>query len=126
MNDAFVFTTKALRLDKNVSKDQLQRISVVPNPYVSAAAWEPKTIYGTGRGDRKIDFIHLPTQCTIRIYSLSGALVKTLYQNSTATNGALSWNLVSDDGMDVAYGLYVFHVDAPDIGTYIGKFALIK
>jgi hypothetical protein len=126
LNDAFVFTTKALRLDKNVAKDQLQRISVVPNPYVSAAAWEPKTIYGTGRGERKIDFIHLPNQCTIRIYSLRGALVKTLHQNSTATNGALSWNLVSDDGMDVAYGLYVFHVNAPDIGTYIGKFALIK
>ena len=125
-NDAFVFTTKAFRLDKAVAKDQLQRISVVPNPYVSAAAWEPKTIYGTGRGDRKIDFIHLPKQCTIRIYSLSGVLVKTLYQSSTATNGELSWNLVTEDGMDVAYGLYIFHVDAPDIGTYIGKFALIK
>jgi hypothetical protein len=125
-DDAFEFTTSALHLVKKVATDQLQRISVVPNPYVSAAAWEPKTIYGTGRGERKIDFIHLPNQCTIRIYSLSGALVKTLYQNSTATNGALSWNLVSDDGMDVAYGLYVFHVDAPDIGTYIGKFALIK
>ena len=126
MNDAFAFTTKAYRLDQGVAKVQLERISVVPNPYVSAAAWEPKTIYGTGRGERKIDFIHLPNQCTIRIYSLSGALVKTLYQSSAVTDGALSWNLVSDDGMDVAYGLYIFHVDAPNIGTHIGKFALIK
>jgi hypothetical protein len=93
---------------------------------VSTARWEAKTIYGTGRGDRKIDFINLPTQCTIRIYSERGALVKTLTKESALTNGALSWNLVSDDGTDVAFGLYLFHVDAPGIGTHIGKFALIK
>jgi len=28
--------------------------------------------------------------------------------------------------MDIAFGVYVFHVDAPGIGEYIGKFAVIK
>jgi hypothetical protein len=36
------------------------------------------------------------------------------------------WDLVSKDGMDIAYGIYVFHVDAPGIGEKIGKFAVIK
>jgi hypothetical protein len=59
---------------------------------------------------------------------VAGSLVKTLYKDSSNLNngGAISWDLVSDDGMDVAYGLYIFHVDAPGIGEYIGKFAVIK
>ncbi len=38
----------------------------------------------------------------------------------------ISWNLVTEDGMDIAYGLYIYHVDAPGIGEKIGKFAIIK
>jgi hypothetical protein len=34
--------------------------------------------------------------------------------------------LVSKDGMNIAYGVYVYHIDAPEIGTQIGKFAVIK
>jgi hypothetical protein len=36
------------------------------------------------------------------------------------------WDLRTKDNLDVAAGLYVFHVDAPGIGTYLGKFAVIK
>ncbi len=124
--DYFSIKTKSSRTDLGIAKNQLSNISVVPNPYVGYASWEPKTIYATGRGDRKIDFINLPQKCTIRIYTISGALVKTLEKESSAANGALSWNLVSEDGTDVAYGLYIYHVDAPGVGTHIGKFALIK
>jgi hypothetical protein len=28
--------------------------------------------------------------------------------------------------MDAAYGVYIYHVDAPNVGEHIGKFALIK
>ncbi|HAP37031.1 MAG TPA: hypothetical protein DCQ28_14295 [Bacteroidetes bacterium] len=124
--DYFSIKTKSSRTDLGIAKNQLSNISVVPNPYVGYASWEPKTIYATGRGDRKIDFTNLPQKCTIRIYTISGALVKTLEKESSAANGALSWNLVSEDGTDVAYGLYIYHVDAPGVGTHIGKFALIK
>ncbi len=124
--DYFSFKTKSSRTDLDLTKSQMSNISVVPNPYVGYSSWEPKNTYASGRGDRKIDFINLPQQCTIRIYTVSGSLVKTLIKESGATNGALSWNLISEDGTDVAYGLYIYHVDAPTAGTYIGKFALIK
>ncbi|HEX2981936.1 MAG TPA: hypothetical protein VHO28_00180, partial [Ignavibacteriales bacterium] len=101
-------------------------INVVPNPYIGAAGWERKSAYSTGHGERKIDFINLPSSCTIRIFTIAGALVKTIVKESSPMDGAISWNLVSDDGMDIAYGLYVYHVDAPGIGEYIGKFAVIK
>jgi hypothetical protein len=49
-----------------------------------------------------------------------------LVKEYSPTNGAMSWNLVSEDGMDVASGLYIYHVEAPNVGEYINKFALIK
>ncbi len=124
--DYFSFTMRASSTDNSVAKTQLNQITVVPNPYISTARWESRTLYTTGRGDRLIQFMKLPAKCTIRIFTVSGALVKTLHKDTAPTDGSLSWNLVSDDGMDVAFGLYIFHVDAPGIGEYIGKFALIK
>ena len=124
--DTFTFSTKATSVDQTLAKSELGEISVVPNPYIAGAAWERRFLNQTGRGERKIDFINLPAQCTVRIYNMAGALVKTLHKDSSLYDGALSWNLVSDDGMDVAYGVYVYHVEAPNIGQHLGKFAVIK
>ncbi len=125
-NDYFSFNTSSARIDKGEAKSDLDKILVVPNPYVATAEWERKTLSVNGRGERRIDFINLPSICTVRIYTIAGALVKTLNKDSEPINGSLSWNLVSDDGMDVAYGLYIYHVEAPGVGEKIGKFALIK
>ncbi|NUN69249.1 MAG: hypothetical protein HUU02_06010 [Bacteroidetes bacterium] len=124
--DYFEFKTHGARMDDGLAKSSLARISVVPNPYVSTAKWERRTLYQSGRGDRKIDFTNLPPVCTIKIFTVAGSLVKTIEKNTPATNGTASWDLISDDGMEVAYGLYVFHVKAPNIGEHIGKFAVIK
>ena len=124
--DYFTFSTKASGVDVSRAKDDLANIGVVPNPYVAAAKWERRNLNQTGRGERRIDFINLPAECTIRIYTITGSLVKTLNKNSSPTDGTISWNLISDDGMDVAYGVYIYHVDAPDVGEHIGKFAIIK
>ena len=124
--DYFKFTTSSARISNEEAKGEMEQIGVVPNPYIAANVWESKTLSTSGRGERRIDFINLPAKCTIRIYTVSGALVKTLYKVSSPIDGSISWNLVSEDGMDVAYGLYIFHVDAPGVGEKIGKFALIK
>ncbi len=124
--DYFEFKSHAAGVNNIAAKNQLDKISVVPNPYVVAAKWERRSLYQSGRGDRKIDFINLPPECTIKIFTVSGALVKTIEKVFSATNGAVSWDLISDDGMEVAYGLYIYHVNAPNIGEHIGKFAVIK
>jgi hypothetical protein len=124
--DYFNFATKAAAISNEQAKLELDNIKVVPNPYIATNVWEPRQLSSSGRGERRIDFIHLPSKCTIRIYTSSGSLVKTLNKESSPLDGSISWNLVSEDGMDVAYGLYIYHVDAPDIGEKIGKFALIK
>ncbi len=40
--------------------------------------------------------------------------------------GDVYWNLRSEENIEVAYGVYVYVIDAPDIGTTMGKLALIK
>jgi hypothetical protein len=87
---------------------------------------ERRSLNASDRGERRIDFINLPAQCTIRIYTVTGSLVKTLYKDSSPIDGSITWNLVSEDGMDIAYGLYIYHIDAPGVGEKVGKFALIK
>lgn len=124
--DYFTIKTIAQKMDNTLAKYSLDKIKVVPNPYVTNAEWEQKTLFQSGRGTRKISFNQLPAQCTVRIYTMAGILIKTLQKNSSMNDGALSWDLITEDGMDVAYGLYIFHVDAPGIGEHIGKFALIK
>ena len=124
--ESFQFKMRAPKQDTEKAISELDKIAVVPNPYVGAASWEPANLFRAGRGERRIFFVHLPVQCTIRIYTVSGNHIKTIEHDATIDNGQEPWNLVSKDGMDISYGLYIFHVDAKGIGEKIGKFAVIK
>ena len=125
-SDVYEFEVTGASIDAQKAANELSKIAVVPNPYVVAAPWEPKNLLASGRGQRKIDFIHVPNGSKIRIFTLSGKLVRTLTAEHNLYSGAVSWDLKSKDGMDVAFGVYLYHVEAPGIGEYIGKFAIIK
>ncbi len=64
--DVFDLETTLPSVDQAVAKSTLDDIRVVPNPYVTAAAFEPPLNPGitSGRGERKIDFTNLPAGCT--------------------------------------------------------------
>jgi hypothetical protein len=113
-------------LDANKAKNDLEKVAVVPNPYVGAASWEPLNLFRAGRGERRIFFVNLPAQCTIRIYTVRGYLVQTIVHHANVDNGQEPWNLISKDGMDISYGVYIYHVDAPGLGEKIDRFAIIK
>ena len=123
--DFFQFSLKPSVIDTEAARNELEDIAVVPNPYVGASAYEPRSQI-EGRGERRVQFINLPRQCTIRIFNIRGELIKTLTHDGFLSNGAIFWDLRTEDQQDVAYGVYVFHVEAPDIGEHVGKFALIK
>jgi hypothetical protein len=125
-NDIFEFSTQQQKIDVTQAKTDLDKIKVVPNPYIAVATWEPRNPYNTGRGSRSIHFNHLPQACTIRIYNVAGELVATIDHNSPMLDGTEEWNLLTRDNLTVAYGVYIFQVDAPGIGVKIGKFAVIK
>ena len=124
--DQYSFKTVAATTDAVRTAQELRNIYVVPNPYVATSVFEPRNpVSRTERGERRLYFANVPRQCTIRIYTLAGELVETLYHDSTLDNGKLFWDMRTKDNMNLAYGLYIFHVDSPE-GSYIGKFAVIK
>lgn len=126
-DDAFTFTTTPARVDAAAARQQFeeQEPYVVPNPYVAAASFEPERFATAGRGERRIEFRAIPAGATVRIYTVTGDLVQTLAHDGMAT-GMVPWNLRTKDNLDVAPGLYIYHVDAPDVGEHVGRFAIIK
>ncbi|KPL08317.1 hypothetical protein AMJ86_01005 [bacterium SM23_57] len=124
--DTFVFSSKAAEVDAKRAAIEMDSIKVVPNPYIAGAIWEPKNPFDTGRGDREIHFTHLPMNCTIRIYTIDGELLQTLEHHGTFNNGTKRWDMLTRDKLDIAYGVYIYHIDAPGIGEKVGKFAVIK
>jgi hypothetical protein len=114
-------------LDNDLAKAGLDKIRVVPNPYVVTHSAEARLLstQTSGRGEREIRFTYVPPGSKIQIFTVRGELVKTLYQENLFV-GDVFWNLRTEENLDVAFGVYVYVVDAPNIGTKIDKFALIK
>ena len=122
--DEFSFTTTASKFDAGKASNSLDRICVVPNPYVAYSSLEQPGPTAVKRGQPTLQFRNLPPQCTIRIYTMIGELVDTIVK-SDATSYA-EWHLLSYEGQRLAYGVYLYHVEVPGVGEKIGRFALIK
>jgi hypothetical protein len=96
----------------------LQAIRVVPNPFIAANE------ITRGRGRQRILFTNLPTEATIRIYTISGNLVRILeHANGSGTE---EWDVRTRFDLLVASGNYYFHVTTPDGRTHLGRFAVIN
>jgi hypothetical protein len=128
-NDIFQFSTKSAIVDAGLATSQLDAIRVVPNPYVVATSQEPPLppTITSGRGERKISFIHLPKNSVVYIYTIRGELVRRLNMpaDQNIDDGAVDWDLRTRENLDVAYGVYLYLVDAP-AGRKMGKLAIIK
>ena len=126
-HDVFEFTVNADKVDKNLAKEQMDKIKVVPNPYVVTNSWEPLNPYVNGRGPREIHFTHLPKKCTIKIFNLRGQLVRELEHDTPfVASGTEIWDMQTKDFLDISYGVYIYHVEAEGVGQKTGKFAVIK
>lgn len=125
--DSFVFTTQGAFVDESLAEDAFaeEKPYVVPNPYVAAASFEPERFAVAGRGERRIEFRAIPANAAVRIYTVRGELVQTLYHDGSTT-GMVPWDLRTKDNLEAAPGLYIFHVDAGSLGEHVGKFAIIK
>ena len=125
-NDVFEFTTHTSKVYNSLQKEQMKNIKVVPNPYIIANSWEPANPYANGRGPRVLHFIHLPPKCTIKIFNIRGQLVRELIHDAPSSDGTEIWDMLTRDNLEIAYGVYVYYVEAKGIGEKIDKFAVIK
>jgi hypothetical protein len=127
--DKYRISTDPATIDKAQAKeDFMENVAVVPNPYIVSSSYEvpPPSVFSQGRGDRRVDFINLPPKCTIRIFTTVGELVDTIEHDTDIFDGRESWDLLSSEGLEISYGIYVYHVDAGEFGEKIDKFAIIK
>lgn len=99
------------------SQDQLaealEMINVVPNPYNAYSEYERNKL------DSRVKITNLPERCTIKIYNTQGKLVKSFKKDSPQT--FLDWLLINEKGIPIASGVYLIHVDVPDVGETIVK-----
>ena len=57
---------------------------------------------------------------------MNGILVQEIEHDSPVEKGREPWDMRTKDGLEVSFGVYIYHVDAPGIGEKIGRFAIIK
>ncbi|MGB8317839.1 MAG: T9SS type A sorting domain-containing protein, partial [Ignavibacteriaceae bacterium] len=118
-SDVFTFTAPTVTKDAALQKADADKVNVFPNPYYGFQSRE------TARDAKYVTFSHLPQQATIRIFDLSGVLVRTINKNDQSQFS--TWNLQNDNGYPVASGVYVVYVDMPTLGaTKVLKLALVQ
>jgi len=119
--DVFTFDTANFALitgDATTAEAALDLITIVPNPYMGQSAYE------TGNLSRIARFTNLPETVTIRVYTVSGTLVKTFSKDDPSRS--LDWNLTTDNDLPIASGMYLIHLDVPGVGERVLKFGVVQ
>jgi hypothetical protein len=75
-----------------------------------------------------ISFAKIPLDCTIRIYTVYGDLVKTYHHDSE--DAEWGWDMLTESGQWVESGIYVYVLDShwgsTEGETYISKFVIMR
>jgi hypothetical protein len=90
-------------------QNPLDRIKVWPNPLIS----------GTGK---QVRFTNLPSDSSVKIYTLSGKLVSSMTENG----GQTYWTGRNKDGKQTSPGLYLYMITEKSGNNKTGKIAIFK
>jgi hypothetical protein len=107
---------------KDVAKRELENIRIVPNPFYGSSG-VGRGRYETNQLDHRCKITNLPQRATIRIFTLSGTLIRTFQKDNS--NAAQEWDMKNDFGVPIASGIYVIHIDAFELGSKVIKFMAI-
>jgi hypothetical protein len=94
--------------DRSLAIAGLGRVNVFPNPYIG---FNPRE---SDKYQRFVTFTHLPERATIRIFTLAGVLIRTLVKNEPGQ--FFRWDLLNENRYRVGAGMYIVHVEMPDLG----------
>ena len=114
-------------IDEAVISGDMKEIKVVPNPYVMTNMMETQVSNPFLNQRRKLLFTHIPADCRIRIFTVSGVLVDEINVHNEPDNGIIHWDMLTRENLEIAAGMYIYHVESEKTGdTMLGKFAVIK
>ncbi|MFQ5632195.1 MAG: hypothetical protein ACE5I1_25780, partial [bacterium] len=100
---------------------------VEPNPYIERSGFEdfqlPDDVaIGTFR---VIDVVNVPSQCTIRVFTVDGDLVARIDHDNPSSSRA-RWNLLTRNTRPVASGIYIYVVETSNGERQMGRFVVVK
>jgi hypothetical protein len=105
----------------NVTNDSiLARVHTLPDPYYVTNALE------FTQNQKFLKFVNVPMRAIVRIYSVSGVLVRILTHDDPTGGAELTWNLRNRNNQFVASGVYFYHVETPDGKSKVGRFTVIN
>ncbi|MYB71291.1 MAG: T9SS type A sorting domain-containing protein [Gemmatimonadetes bacterium] len=118
-DDVFSFVVPGQEENAELLKEAIEKINVFPNPYLGVNAAE------TSRYSHFVTFSHLPSKANIRIFDMSGTLVRTIEKDDPSQ--FTRWDLQNHNALPVASGMYIAHIELPDHGeSRILKLAIIQ
>jgi hypothetical protein len=100
------------------SNADLSEIHTIPDPYYVTNGYE------VDYTAKVIKFVNLPLEATIRIYSSSGILVRTINYSAPENGGSTDWNVRNRSNQVVASGVYFYHVESGD-ARHIGRMTIV-
>jgi hypothetical protein len=117
--DIFEFTSVLPgTVDGTAIAESVEDVHPVPNPYYNVSSLE------LDQFRRQLKFVNLPAaKTTIRIFNLGGDLVRTLTKDDPGS-AEITWDILTENGLPLASGLYIYYVEADGIGTKVGKVAV--
>jgi hypothetical protein len=127
-DDYLTFTINSYDdIDADSLAKTMDNIRVVPNPYVATNVMEPAVSNQFLNQRRSLMFTNVPAQALIKIFTISGVLVDEIVINNSPEKGVVHWDMLTREGLEIAAGMYLFHIEALATGNQkIGKFAVIK
>lgn len=125
-NDVYQFSTLAgTTVTEADERARWEKVNVYPNPLLGYNTLS--NYYSNTPDEPFVTFTNLPEEVTIKIYSLSGTLLRTLTTDDkdSPTSPYLRWNLQNESELRVASGMYLAIVSNPKYGDKVLKFAII-
>ena len=88
--------------DPEKSVDDLDLITVIPNPYYAFSSYEDNAL------THKVKIANLPDKCVVTIYTVNGAKIRQFKKDSNVTS--IDWDLTNFANTPIASGFYIIHV----------------
>jgi len=118
-----------------VATETLDRVKVVPNPYIGSARWNNPAPSDNFSWEHRIQFTYLPSDATVKIFTLDGDFVAEVKANTSVVVGeefdiaspsVAEWDLMTRNNQEAAPGIYMYVVESPTLGDKIGKFVIVR
>jgi len=112
----FTITNPTITMSSDQLVSVIDNINIVPNPYYAYSSYEVSKL------DNRVKITNLPERCTITIFTVQGALVRTFEKDDPLTS--VDWDLKNYKGIPIAGGVYLIHIKIPLVdasGNSIGE-----